>query len=154
MLAACFHWMDFEILNVDIVLHRTITSRDSCEVTSKSVCRRHICNLTVIECLALLQEHLKSIASTEDEQSVKMHTKSMEQEMKCATPSLEKLIDSMTRTFHARRRWVKEASPSMFELLQQYPALEKPELASFRCCVYLAVSVLLYCPASVISDLS
>ncbi|KAL3192766.1 hypothetical protein MRX96_058817 [Rhipicephalus microplus] len=74
------------------------------------------------------EEHLKSIQSTEDEQSVEMHIKSMQQEMKGATISLEKLTDSMTRTFHARRHWVKDSRPSMYELLQQYPALERPEL--------------------------
>ncbi|KAL3190276.1 hypothetical protein MRX96_019813 [Rhipicephalus microplus] len=76
----------------------------------------------------LSKEHLKSIQSPGDEQSVEMHIKSMQQEMKSATPSLDKLTDSMTRTFYARRHWVIESRPPMHELLQQYPALERPEL--------------------------
>lgn len=105
-----------------------------------------IYNVTISKCFPLLQELLKNVTQMEDQRSVEGHIRSMKNEMQNATPNIEKLHDSMERTFSARRQWIRDAHLSMHDILEQYPALEKPELVSFRCS--LCLTVLLYSPAS------
>lgn len=54
----------------------------------------------------------------------------MKRELQKDVPDMERIEDSMSRTFASRRQWVAAEHPSVQDILRRYPALERTEEVS------------------------
>lgn len=82
----------------------------------------------------------------EDEKTVAGHIEIMKRELKKAGGSMEKVGESMGKTFKSRRAFI-DSKPSLQNLLEVYPALKKESqvklYSGVRTVVSLVVHVLL-----------
>ncbi|KAM7297294.1 uncharacterized protein ISCGN_022447 [Ixodes scapularis] len=67
------------------------------------------------------------LGAGEDDFSIEGHIKSMKRELQKDIPDMERIEDSMSRTFASRRQWVAAEHPSVQDILRRYPALERTE---------------------------
>ncbi|KAM7298470.1 uncharacterized protein ISCGN_019065 [Ixodes scapularis] len=67
------------------------------------------------------------LGAGEDDFSIEGHIKSMKRELQKDVPDMERIEDSMSRTFASRRQWVAAEHPSVQDILRRYPALERTE---------------------------
>lgn len=84
-------------------------------------------------CFPFSLQVLQHLNSTEDEYSTKAHITSIKKEMGKPIKNMDKIQDSMDRTFQARRHWIATERPLVKDMLDEYPALAMPEEVCIVC---------------------
>lgn len=71
----------------------------------------------------------------DDAHSVAEHNKALVEEMKKSKPRDSILLPLMKSTFSDRRIFVQNDATTVNEILKVYPALARPSVVSYACCL-------------------